>query len=184
MKAPECVETARLILRRPLRRDADAIFARYASDPEATRYLGWRRHRSVLDTLQFLQFSDSEWNSSPGGPYLIEARTSHEVIGATGFAFETEYRASTGYVLARDSWGKGFATEALLGIIGASAATGIVRLQAQCHIEHDASSRVLEKCGFRREGILHRYSEFPNLHGGVLGDVVSYSRIVSGTVSR
>jgi len=178
MSAPECVETARLILRRPLRRDIDAIFARYASDPEATRYLGWPRHRTVRDTLQFLEFSDAEWDNSPGGPYLIEVRVSGQVIGSTGFTFETDYRASTGYVLARDSWGMGYATEALLGMIGVSAATGIVRLQAHCHVEHDASCRVLEKCGFLREGILHRYSEFPNLEGGVLGDVISYSRIV------
>jgi RimJ/RimL family protein N-acetyltransferase len=180
MNAPECVETDRLILRRPLRRDADAIFAGYASDPEATRYLGWRRHRSVQDTLHFLDFSASEWTHSPGGPYLIEVRASGQVIGSTGFAFETEYRASTGYVLSRGSWGRGYASEALRGIVGVSAAAGIVRLQAQCHVDHDVSARVLEKCGFVREGILQRYSEFPNLDGGGLCDVISYSRIVAG----
>jgi ribosomal-protein-alanine N-acetyltransferase len=138
----------------------------------------------VQDTLQFLAFSDSEWANSPGGPYLIEVRTSGQVIGSTGFTFETEYRASTGYVLAPDSWGRGFASEALLGMIGISSAVGIVRLQAQCHVEHEGSRRVLEKCGFLREGVLHRYSAFPNLDGGVIADVLSYSRIVSTPALR
>jgi ribosomal-protein-alanine N-acetyltransferase len=51
VKAPEQVETDRLILRRPRRRDADAIFARYANDPEVTRWLGWPRHASVDATV-------------------------------------------------------------------------------------------------------------------------------------
>lgn len=180
MNAPERIETARLVLRRPVRVDADAIFERYASDPEVTRYLSWPQHRSVRDTLQFLEFSDLEWGNSPGGPYLIELRAGahNRLIGATGFSFETTYRASTGYVLARDAWGKGYASEALLGIVGAAASLGIVRLFACCHTEHAASCRVLEKCGFIREGILYRYSEFPNLGEGPL-DVVCYSRILA-----
>ena len=82
--APECIETARLVLRRPQRRDAEIIFSRYANDPEVTRYLAWPRHRSLRDTLQFLEFSDNEWEHSPGGPYLIEARDSGQVLGSTG----------------------------------------------------------------------------------------------------
>jgi RimJ/RimL family protein N-acetyltransferase len=178
MNAPERIETARLVLRRPVRADAEAIFERYASDPEVTRYLAWPQHRHIRDTLQFLEFSDLEWGNSLGGPYLIELRDSRRLIGATGFSFETTYRASTGYVLARDSWGKGYASEALLGIVGAAASLGIVRLFALCHTEHVASCRVLEKCSFMREGILRRHSEFPNLGGGPL-DIVSYSRILA-----
>lgn len=175
--APERIETARLILRRPLRRDVDAIFASYAHDAEVTRYLAWPRHRNLHDTRGFLEFSDAEWNNSPGGPYLIERRDSRQVIGSTGIAFETEYRASTGYVLARDSWGKGLASEALLGIVDTCAAIGIARLHAMCHVEHSVSCRVLEKCGFVREGILYRHTLFPNLDEPHPCDVISYSRV-------
>ena len=38
-KAAERVETERLILRRPTVHDAAAVFARYASDVEVSRYL-------------------------------------------------------------------------------------------------------------------------------------------------
>ena len=58
--APERIETARLILRRPRAADAPAIFSRYASDVEVTKYLAWRRHRQLSDTAAFLAFSDDE----------------------------------------------------------------------------------------------------------------------------
>jgi [ribosomal protein S5]-alanine N-acetyltransferase len=175
--APECIETARLVLRRPQRRDVDAIFGRYANDPEVTRYLAWPRHRSVQDTLEFLEFSDNEWGHSPGGPYLIQVRDSGQVIGSTGIEFETEYRASTGYVLARDVWGRGFASEALLGIVGTCATLGLFRLHAMVHVDHAASRRVLEKCGFVHEGTLCNHTLFPNIDAQRPFDVASYSRV-------
>jgi RimJ/RimL family protein N-acetyltransferase len=39
MKAPETLQTARLLIRRPVSTDAEAIFRRYASDPVVTCYL-------------------------------------------------------------------------------------------------------------------------------------------------
>ena len=51
-----------------------AIFARYSSDPEVTRLVGWPRHRHVDDARGFLQWSDAEWARAPAGPYLIERR--------------------------------------------------------------------------------------------------------------
>lgn len=175
--APECIETARLVLRRPQRRDAEIIFSRYANDLEVTRYLAWPRHRGLRDTLQFLEFSDNEWDHSPGGPYVIEARDSGQLIGSTGIEFETEYRASTGYVLARDSWGRGYATEALSGIVAVCATLRLARLHAMVHVEHTASRRVLEKCGFVHEGTLCRHTLFPNIDEHRPFDVASYSRL-------
>ena len=48
---PERLETDRLVLRRPAVADAGAIFARYASDPEVTKFPGWPRRASVDETL-------------------------------------------------------------------------------------------------------------------------------------
>ncbi len=46
-RAPERIETERLVLRRPTLGDAQAVFTRYASDPAATRYMSFPTHRSV-----------------------------------------------------------------------------------------------------------------------------------------
>lgn len=182
MKAPATIATDRLILRRPQGSDAITIFERYAGDPEVTRFLGWPRHRSLAETEAFLKVSDSEWERWPAGPYLILSRVDGTVLGSSGFAFETPYRAATGYVLAKDAWGQGYATETLRAIIEVARAIDVQRLYALCHPQHRPSWRVLEKCGFEREGTLHCYTEFPDLEAGVV-DVLCYA-IVFGVDAK
>jgi len=177
MKAPDRIETARLVLRRPLPADADAIFVRYASDREVTRFVGWPAHESLSETRAFLEFSDTEWDRWPAGPYLIQSRADGRLLGGTGFAFETPHRAATGYVLAKDAWGQGYATEALRAVVEAAAPAGLRRLYALCHVDHRSSWRVLEKCGFEREGMLRRYADFPNVRVGEPCDVFCYARV-------
>jgi len=171
--APPRLETARLVLRRPAAADAAAIFERYASDPEVTRYLGWPRHRTIEDTRGFLRFSDTEWERWPVGPYIIESRDGR-LLGGTGLGFESPDPATTGYVLARDAWGQGYASEALAAMVGLARQFGVRRLFALCHPEHRASWRVLQKGGFVRDATLPRHTEFPNLRPGVLLDVLRY----------
>ncbi len=154
------------------------MFERYAGDPVVTRFLGWPRHRSIADTGTFVRFSDSEWDRWPAGPYLIKSRIDGQLLGGTGLGFEGADRATTGYVLAADAWGRGYATEALRAMIDVANRTGVTRLQALCHPEHRASSHVLEKCGFIREGVLVRHVEFPNLAAGELADVACYAIIL------
>jgi len=178
MKALETVESVRLVLQCPQQTDAEAIFRAYASDAVVTRYVGWPRHASLADTEAFLAFSKAEWGRWPAGPYLIRSRADGALLGSTGLAFETSSRASTGYVLSRDAWGKGYATEALQAMVGVAHGVGIRRLYAICHTEHRASWRVLEKCGFLREGVLHQYVEFPNLRPGELSDVFCYALLL------
>ena len=178
MKAPLQFETDRLILAAPAPADADAIFERYASDPDVTRYLGWPRHRSVTDTRAFLAFSESEWQRWPAGPYLIRARSDGRLLGGTGLGFERPDEAVTGYVLAKDAWGKGYATEALRAMVDVSRRINLVRIHALCHPQHRASWSVLEKCGFTRDGSWSTQTEFPNLEPGSLQDVLRYELIL------
>jgi RimJ/RimL family protein N-acetyltransferase len=174
MKAPIHIGTARLILRQPQLSDAATIFERYASDPEVTRFLGWPRHRSVRDTEAFLQFSAQQWDRWPCGPYLIISRTDGELLGSTGLGFHAPHEAMTGYVLAKDAWGKGYATEALAALIDLAPRIGVTRLHALCHPAHRPSRHVLEKCEFVRDDRATRQVEFPNLSSGVQQDALCY----------
>ncbi len=176
MKGPSRIETARLVLRPPVAADAAAMFA-YASDPETTRFLSWSRHTAQADTTTFLDFSEATWRRWPAGPYAILSREDERLIGCSGLAFETRRVAATGYVLAREVWGRGLATEALAAMVALAPTLGVERLYALCHVDHGASVRVLEKCGFEREGRLRRHSEFPNLSPGRLEDVLCYARV-------
>lgn len=108
------------------------------------------------------------------GPYLIQSRQDKTLLGSTGLVFETPGCAETGYVLARDSWGQGYATEALRAVTEIARNAGVLRLCALCHPENLASERVLQKCGFKLEQILARHSKFPNFRGDDLCDVLCY----------
>jgi RimJ/RimL family protein N-acetyltransferase len=174
IKGPERITTARLVVRRPLADDAEAIFTRYAGDPDVTRYLSWPVHLTVDETRAFVAFSDREWNKWPAGPYLVLARDDGRLLGGTGLSFETPDRAATGYVFAKDAWGHGYATETLQVMIEVARSTGVRRLYALCHVDHRPSAHVLEKCGFVRERILRRFVEFPNLAGIARCDVLCY----------
>jgi RimJ/RimL family protein N-acetyltransferase len=174
IKAPQRIETARLLLTPPAAGDAGRIFDRYASDPEVTRFLGWPRHQSIAETDAFLAFSAQEWERAPVGPYLIWSRDGTVLLGATGLAVVDAWRAITGYVLARDAWGHGYATEALTAMVDLAQGLGFAQLTALCHHEHRASWHVLEKCGFARDGGMHQ-TEFPNLLAGVQQAAFSYT---------
>jgi ribosomal-protein-alanine N-acetyltransferase len=178
----ETVETARLLLRRPQRSDAQAIFERYGSDVEVTRYLGWSRHESLKDTRRFLDFSDEQWERWPAGPYLIESRADRRLLGSTGLGFETPECAATGYVLARDSWGQGFATEALTAMVELATQLKARRLYALCHKEHRASLHVLEKSGFQNEGAHRQNTGFPNLGIRAPAEVMVFAKALNREV--
>jgi RimJ/RimL family protein N-acetyltransferase len=171
--APEQFVTDRLILRRPEDGDARAIFERYAADPLVTRYLAWPRHLSLDDTRIFLNFSHSEWRRWGCGPYLVYSADGRTLLGSSGLAFESSVLASTGYVFARDAWGCGYATEVLRAMTELAQLLGVRWLYGLCHVEHRASARVMEKCGFTPEGMLRQHIIFPNI-GPLRADVLRY----------
>ena len=109
------------------------------------------------------------------GPLLVEDRTSGELVGSTGLHFETPQRASTGYVLARDKWGLGYASEALGAVVHLARQLPLVRLYALCHASHAPSRRVLERNSFIREETLKKHSVFPNLGTAEPQDVCCYT---------
>jgi RimJ/RimL family protein N-acetyltransferase len=180
MLAPPLVETPRLVLSASVVADAELVFRRYASDEVVTRYLGWPRHRTVADTQAFLEFSAVQWEREGAGPYLIWARDDGQLLGSTGLGLEPGGQAITGYVLAADAWGKGYATEALTAVVEVATDIGVRRLYALCHPQHQASVRVLEKCGFERDPSWNRQTEFPNIAAGIMQDVLCYRRALRG----
>ncbi len=173
---PERVETLRLTLRRPTLADAEAIFSRYASVAEVTRYMSWPTHRALTETRAFVEASDRAWSKDGTGPYLVWTR-GEVLLGGTGLDLETPHRAETGYVFARDAWGQGYATEAVEAVVALAFQTpSLRRVHARCHPQNKASVRVLEKSGFTREGLLRRYTVFPNAGSAEPADVLSFAR--------
>jgi ribosomal-protein-alanine N-acetyltransferase len=64
------------------------------------------------------------------------------------------HRAETGFMLGRDSWGQGYAMEAMRAVMAFAATSGIRRLLARTHLGNRRSDALLEKLGFKEEGLL------------------------------
>jgi RimJ/RimL family protein N-acetyltransferase len=69
-------------------------------------------------------------------------------------------RADVGFMVARRYWGAGYTYEAMHAVIGhAAQALRLRRLQARTHLGNARSMRLLDRLGFRREGLLRGYVE-------------------------
>jgi len=173
---PDFIETERLRLRQPLATDAATIFASYATDAAVCRYMIWRPHESIAVTRHFLEECIASWQTGDRLPYILVEKSSSTLLGMLDARIQGQ-QIDIGYVLARAHWGKGFMTEAVDALTRrALAQPSIFRIQATCDVENTASARVLEKCGFVREGRLHRYLVHPNLSPDPR-DCFIYSRV-------
>jgi len=81
-------------------------------------------------------------------------------------------RIEVGYWIAPDWWGRGFATEALGGMLSLARITGHRRIIGRHAIDNPASGRVLRKAGFRPTG---RARPIHSLGRGAKVDAPEYS---------
>jgi ribosomal-protein-alanine N-acetyltransferase len=160
---PEVITTKQLVLRRPRLSDADDIFDSYAADPEVTRYVTWRPYRDRREVAPFLHSRLARWDSGEEFSWAITRPPDDCVIGMIACRVR-EHAADIGYVMSRNYWNRGYTTEAVKAIVDwASNLEFVYRVWAVCDVENIASSRVLEKIGMQREGILRRYIVHPNM---------------------
>ncbi|MFW6197889.1 MAG: GNAT family N-acetyltransferase [Myxococcota bacterium] len=164
---PSELTTPRLRLRRPRVRDAGAVFEAYATDPEVTRYLAWRPHRTVEDTRDFLQQCEIAWETGIGHrPWVLERAKGCQIVGMMGVDVGPR-GVDVGYVLARSYWGLGYMSEALRAVCEAAFADPTVhRVSGFCDAENHASARVMEKAGMQYEGTLRKYMRHVNVAPG------------------
>jgi len=163
MSLPPIIETERLILRPPRMDDAEAVFTSYATDEEVTRYLQWRPHTSIAETVEFLRRtvafpedgSSLTWAITLGGDDTLRGMIALRSHG---------HKADAGYVLSRSLWSNGYTTEALRAVMDyAFENPCMYRVWAVCDVDNVASARVMEKAGMSFEGILRRYQIHPNI---------------------
>jgi len=63
-------------------------------------------------------------------------------------------RAEVGFMLARGSWGHGYAQEAIRTVVAFAGAYGLRKLTARTHLGNRRSDNLLERLGFTEEGLL------------------------------
>lgn len=150
----------RIVLREFAEGDAPAI-QRYAGDPEVARHMTWDPN-TPEQTQEFLRRRLEAARRPDRDEYelAIVRLDTGELIGGAGLRIDSREhrRGDIGYVLRRDQWGQGFATEAtaLLLAFGFEV-LGLHRIWATCDPANVASARVLEKAGMRLEGRIRHH---------------------------
>jgi RimJ/RimL family protein N-acetyltransferase len=161
--APVAWETKRLMARRATRDAAPQIFEAYAQDLEVARYMIWRPHRDVDETVAFLDRCERAWQDRTAFPWTLWLKDDGRLAGmietrCTGTAVDI------GYVLRRSLWRRGLMTEAVRFVVEwALLLPGVYRVWATCDVENVASARLLESVGMEREGVLRRWIVHPNI---------------------
>ncbi|HEY9620882.1 MAG TPA: GNAT family N-acetyltransferase [Crinalium sp.] len=174
LQAPEIFTTERLVLRRPHLSDAAAIFE-YASDPQVIHYMDYCPRTDVSEVVKLLEEQPEKWKSGDLS-WVLTVKPDNRPIGTIACWLEG-HMAGFGYLLHRQYWGQGYATEAARAVVEwAISLPNIYRVWATCDVENLASVRVLEKCGLVFEGRLRCYSIRPNI-STIPRDALMYAKV-------
>jgi RimJ/RimL family protein N-acetyltransferase len=146
------VETERLVLRM-LREDDFEAYARIFTDPEVTRYLGDGSPLDRFGAWRSLAFNVGHWALRGYGMWAVEEKASGRLVGRVGAFYPEGWPDfEVGWALARDCWGKGYATEsARCALAYAFTELGRDHVISLIHPANVASIRVAERIGERLE---------------------------------
>lgn len=148
------LETERLILRMWTFEDADALFE-ICRDAEVMLHIGdGKPYKTIEKAREFLNWVALYQKENGFCRWAVIEKSSEKIVGSCGFARLDTGEIDLGYLFARDSWGKGYATEAggaclkyYFERIGAE------KIIAMTDVDHKASQNVLTKIGFTPRGI-------------------------------
>jgi [ribosomal protein S5]-alanine N-acetyltransferase len=159
------LDTPRLRLRRITAADA-AFMLRLLNEPSFLQNIGDRHVRTLEDACAYIaKGPQASYETHGFGLYMMELKESGEAIGICGLLKrESLPDADVGYALTPEFWSRGFASEAVAGVLTHAAETfALKRVLAVVNAENAASIRVLEKQGFRRRGTIRMTTGEPEL---------------------
>lgn len=101
------------------------------------------------------------------------------IVGTIGIKIDQhrKYIGELGYFIAREHWGKGFATQAvkLVEKIGFEEYR-LKRIEIVIHPQNIGSEQVAIKAGYQKEGLLRKYAIAKI--GGALQDICLYAKVL------
>jgi len=145
------VRTKRLLLR-PFRRGDVGAVARYANDEEYRRYLS-PTHPGAAEFVAHNVGID--WSVERSWVITLDG----EIVGSVFLGINADDDAAElACLVARDFWGREIGVEASRAAIEhAFVELDLQKVVARADARHDASIRVMEKLGMRRDGIAHSH---------------------------
>ena len=152
------IETKRLILRRFVIEDAEAMYQNWASDSEVTKYLTWPSHDSVEVSKRVLQEWTTAYAKKDHYQWAIVLKENGDCpigsIGAVGLKDDVSI-IHIGYCLGKAWWHQGIMSEALHALIDFFfQEVGANRIESRHDPRNPHSGMVMQKCGMKYEGTL------------------------------
>ena len=151
------LETKRLLLRQTTQEDTEAVFAVF-SDPKVTQFHDRNTLVHLDEANQIIERWTRGFESRRGIRWGIAERHNNYLIGSCGFTWHQQANAAeVGYELSSHYWRQGIMSEALKAILQYGFIDREIQFViADIMIENIASRKLLEKLGFRSQGILEK----------------------------
>jgi RimJ/RimL family protein N-acetyltransferase len=154
------IETNRLILREFEHADFSDVH-RYASDLRVVEHLSWGPN-SEADTRNFITKAIRHRQASPRREFefAVVLRATGRIIGGCSLCARGQPENATceiGYCFLPEVWGHGYGVEAVEALVNFGVSeTGVHRIFATIDLDNPASTRLVERLGFRREGVMRQ----------------------------
>lgn len=156
----QIIETERLILRRFCKEDAQAMYERWASDSQVTRFLTWPPHADAGATRRLLELWEKAYEKQDNYQWAITVKAMDDLpIGSIAVVSHDDAvrKAEVGYCIGRAWWRQGITSEALSAVIRfLFEQVSMERVEARHDVNNPNSGAVMEKCGMKKEGVLRR----------------------------
>ena len=144
--------TDRLVLRELTEEDVNEIFM-LRSDDIVNKYLNRKKASDLNDALLFIQMIRKNVSENVSSYWAISLKENPSLIGTiTLWSFDLQAcKGEIGYELLPQFWGKGIITEAMQKVLEFGFVTmQLNEIDAYTHPSNDASSKVLDKHGFKK----------------------------------
>lgn len=143
------VETDRLVVRLFVAGDLDA-FAAVTADPQLMRFVGDGTTLTREQTKRWIEVTHANQARDGWTTWAVTDRRTGAVLGYAGLVHGDEAAIEVTYVLGREYWGAGLASELVAALVEhAFGVRGLAELCATIDPANGASRRVVEKAGFR-----------------------------------
>lgn len=156
------LETERLILREITYEDTQAIFRNF-SDPDVARWFFEEPLTEIYQAAKFIDLFNNEFKNGKGLTWALVIKDEGACVGTCGYGdIELGARGEIGFDLAKEQWGKGLMSEALVPVVDYG--FDVLRLSSIEAHSYSANTRalhLLEKLGFQLDKISedsHHYS--------------------------
>jgi ribosomal-protein-alanine N-acetyltransferase len=155
------LEGERVVLRDVAPRDVEPYLRAFADDPELAYKLGFEEDPTPASVRKMLRGESGDRARGEVVRFAIADRADDGFRGLVllhSFSWKNK-RADCGVFVAPAARGAGYALEALrLLVAWAFTALGLQRVGLATLTDNDATARLAERAGFRREGVLRAYT--------------------------